>query len=131
MDVCKKAEGANYLALYSKGLFTETCPLEFFNTNTVVETTDNLNKANYLELLVPLLHETWLEIVPEVKLIETKQGVYLYSFVSKIFFVLISETTVLNQEAAGILNTILKVTQSLFKYYKTKQNGITLLVKQK
>lgn len=57
-----------------KKVLANPCPLDFLNaTTTSVEETENLEKNDYLELLVPILHETWLEVVPETKLIESKQ----------------------------------------------------------
>lgn len=55
-------------------MFTDLCPLDFFNTTNVFEQTASLEKTDYLELLVPILHETWLEVVPDTKITETKQG---------------------------------------------------------
>lgn len=59
--------------MFNRKIFVEACPLDFFNT-AAVEDTESLEKNDYLELLVPILHETWLEVVPETKLVESKQG---------------------------------------------------------
>lgn len=67
----KNAEAVSNFALYSRTVFNRTCPLEFFN---VMESNEDVAKDNYLEILVPLLHETWLEAVPEEKLLEARQG---------------------------------------------------------
>lgn len=74
----RNAKTTNYCPIYSKGIFTATCPLDFFNNTTILESSsETVEKTDYLELLVPLLHETWLEVIPELRLMETKQGLDL------------------------------------------------------
>lgn len=109
--IMQKVENKSCFPIFSLRNFTKPCPSDFLNTSNTLESSDE-NKQDYLDTLLPLLHETWLEVIPETKHFETKQDV-----------------TVLKQETATVLNSILKATQSLFKYYKSKGEFKSQLVR--
>ncbi|CAH1155494.1 unnamed protein product [Phaedon cochleariae] len=73
------------------------------NSNNVGSTAYTLDK--HIVTLVPLLYETWLEVLPEKRSTKT-----------------VTESTLLSEEAASILSCIMKTLHLLWKYSEQVKN---------
>lgn len=72
----------NSFPLYSKANFIQRCPINFFGEHKYMLASDeSSDMKNYYETLVPLLYETWLEVLPEEKKVNTSEGKYGYVYV--------------------------------------------------
>ncbi|XP_050315544.1 testis-expressed protein 10 homolog [Anthonomus grandis grandis] len=92
--------------LYNRkiGYLLEHPCLDIFSSgnNIVSSNSDSINR--HIVTLVPLLYETWLEVMPEQKVLKS------------------SESTVLTEEMAALLSCITNTLYLLWQYIKTIEN---------
>lgn len=72
IDIHVDATKTNTFAIKSSSNLLQKCPINFLNDQTALKTEENQeNIEKHVQILLPLLHETWLEVLPEEKKINT------------------------------------------------------------
>lgn len=62
------ASKTNTFAIKSSLNVLQKCPINFLNHQGTLKTEENEgNIEKHVQILLPLLHETWLEVLPEDK----------------------------------------------------------------
>lgn len=67
------AEQTSRIPIFTNYNFTKNCPINFFENTTLERKEDNCDDVNkYIQVLIPFLYETWLEVAPEAEVSQSK-----------------------------------------------------------